>query len=226
MVENKYKVGHPEFLEEAKRLGLSGFQYHQKLIRDGILVKSSDIDKKYRNELVRKKGFNDINEYQRDRFHDRGIYFPMSENEDCSAYLGVYIAEKILLEIFKDIKIMPYGHPGYDFICKGYKVDCKISCLAIRNGWIGWEFEIDYNRLPDYFILVAFNNREEFGLMHLWLIRKNEIIRGKKFYRRKTFRVTDKTRYLLEIKRYELTDKLEHLREYCHKLRDDMLKDR
>lgn len=55
----------------------------------------------------------------------------MSDNIDCSEYLGVYIAErkiarKILLDIFGNIdEEIPYGNPGFDFVCDRNKIDVK-----------------------------------------------------------------------------------------------------
>ncbi len=189
-VDPKYKVGHSEFLKESERFGLTGYQYHQKLINEGILVDPSRIAKihndklaqakgykdhleyssklyydrifyegrspgdiandraqkkgfknhtKYQEFLVQKKGYIDYNEYRREYYYERGIYSPMSDNENCPAHLGVDIAErryarKILPMILgKIIKEMPYGNVGFDFLIDGdIKVDVK-SRKLINN---------------------------------------------------------------------------------------------
>jgi hypothetical protein len=41
--ENKYKPGHPEFLKEAERLGLTGYQYMMQLVKEGILPDPTDV---------------------------------------------------------------------------------------------------------------------------------------------------------------------------------------
>lgn len=50
--------------------------------------------------------------------HKSGHARPLEDAPDCSSYLGVYVAERILSYYFEDITRMPYGHIGYDFICK------------------------------------------------------------------------------------------------------------
>lgn len=43
-LDSKYRVGHPEFLNEAEKLGLAGYQYTQKLIEEGILPDPTNIN--------------------------------------------------------------------------------------------------------------------------------------------------------------------------------------
>lgn len=95
-------------------------------------------------------------------------HLPMSENKKCSSYLGVYVNERLLKHYFDDVEVMPYGNPGYDFVCnKGYKVDAKSSCMR-KNG--GWVFIINHNTTADYFMLVAYDNRDDLNPIHVWLI--------------------------------------------------------
>ena len=94
---------------------------------------------------------------------------PMSKNKECSAFLGVHIAEGVLSQAFKDIQRMPYGYPGYDLICNQKKmIDVKSSCK--RKTWGGWEFNIKYNTIADYFLCLAFDNREDLNPLHAWLL--------------------------------------------------------
>lgn len=112
--------------------------------------------------------------------HKIGISKPMLENKDCSSYLGVHIAEKLLSKVFKNIKQMPYGNIGYDFICsKGMKIDVKSSILIFRKNLPNykgeWHFTIRKNTIADYFLCLAFDNREDKNPQHLWLIPANKI---------------------------------------------------
>lgn len=93
----------------------------------------------------------------------------MSENKECSQYLGIHIVEKLLRNMFNDVIRMPMNHPGYDFICnKGKKIDAKGACIGKnKNNWI---FTINHNTTADYFCCVAFDNREKLNPMHIWLI--------------------------------------------------------
>jgi hypothetical protein len=87
-------------------------------------------------------------ECQRDRRHRNGINQPMSKNRHCSSFLGVVIAEQILSKEFRSIKRMPYGNPGFDFLCgKGKKIDVKSTCRIIRGRWSDtWSFSIKRNQ--------------------------------------------------------------------------------
>lgn len=98
---------------------------------------------------------------------------PMDSYKEYSAYLGVHIAEQALSKVFKDVKTMPYGNSGYDFICnKGKKIDVKAACLQISNGRHGdkWSFAIRHNTTADHFLLLAFDNRVDLTPLHIWLI--------------------------------------------------------
>ena len=99
---------------------------------------------------------------------DRGI-LPMAENKACSIYLGVYVAERILSKVFKDVKRMPCGHKGYDFICnKQKKIDVKSSCRV--GHYAEWLFHIRHNEIADYFLCIAFDNRDDLNPLHLWFL--------------------------------------------------------
>ena len=112
-----------------------------------------------------------------------GTYFsidkrkPRPTNKESANYLGITVAEKVLSNVFKNVEKMPYGNPGYDFICgKGYKVDSKASCKYIHdkrsNSWL---FTINKNKTADYFALLAFDNREDINPLHFWLIPSDVI---------------------------------------------------
>jgi len=99
----------------------------------------------------------------------------MSENRECSAHLGVYRAEKLLRYLYNDVEVMPYGHPGYDIVCnKGKKIDVKSGCITKRGN--GWLFHIKRNTTADYFICIAFDNRNDLNPLHIWMLP------GEKFY--------------------------------------------
>ena len=101
--------------------------------------------------------------------HRKNGALPMNENKECSSYFGVHINERLLRHKFNDVEVMPYGHTGYDFICNhGKKIDSKSSC--IRKNRTGWSFTIKHNTTADYFLLVAYDNREDLNPMYIWLI--------------------------------------------------------
>ena len=91
-----------------------------------------------------------------------------TKNKSCSVYLGVHIAERVLGHVFKDVTRMPINNPGYDFVCnRGKLIDVKSSCQ--RND-LGWDFRIKRNTTADYFLCLAFDNRESLTPLHTWLL--------------------------------------------------------
>ena len=96
----------------------------------------------------------------------------MYENKNCSLYLGVVIAERLIRHLFKDVQVMPNGNPKFDFICnKGKKIDVKSACVTLAHRKNPhWKFFIKRNKVPDFFILVAFDNRTDLNPLHLWMI--------------------------------------------------------
>lgn len=98
---------------------------------------------------------------------------PASENKSCTVYLGCVIAETILSREFPGFVRMPNGNPGYDYDCpKGSKIDVKSSCRRhLKKGGTRWEFRINKNKVPNYFLFLAFGDRNEpLVPEHIWLI--------------------------------------------------------
>lgn len=92
----------------------------------------------------------------------------VAENKDCAPYLGVYVAERVLSSVFKNVERMPYNNPGYDFICgNGFLIDVKASTTRERGDWL---FTINQNKIADYFLCIAFDNRTDLNPLYLWLI--------------------------------------------------------
>ncbi len=101
----------------------------------------------------------------------------MSENKNCPIFLGVHVAERVLSHVFKHVQRMPMHNPGYDFICgRGYKVDVKSSCIRPRKGHSdNWRFHIRGNRIADYFLCLAFDDRTSLNPLHIWLIPAKDV---------------------------------------------------
>lgn len=101
----------------------------------------------------------------------------MSTNRDCSSFLGCHIAERVLSQMFNNsVEVMPYGHKGYDFICgRDYKIDCKSSCLRTDKKQEYWAFDIKRNDEADFFLCLAFDNRDDLKPIHCWLIPGGDI---------------------------------------------------
>jgi hypothetical protein len=100
---------------------------------------------------------------------DQGVR-PFNENKECSQFLGVYVAERVLSYVFKDVERMPMNNPGFDFVCNhGKMIDVKSACLS-GTKYPCWHFRIRRNTTADYFLCLAFDNREELTPLHVWLI--------------------------------------------------------
>ena len=92
-------------------------------------------------------------------------------NKESPAYLGMTVAEQLLEKVFKNVQKMPYGNKGYNFKCSnGFLIDSKASCKIKRNNHNSWAFIIKKNKIPDYFALLAFDNRDDLTPKYFWLI--------------------------------------------------------
>lgn len=110
--------------------------------------------------------------------YKKGINKPMNKNKLCSYFLGVHVAEQVLYNTFKNVSRMPVTNSGYDFVCgKGYKVDVKSACCAFReeNSTGSWSFHIRKNKIADYFLCLAFDNRLDLTPKHIWMIPGHEV---------------------------------------------------
>lgn len=124
------------------------------------------------NNKWQKKNPDKIRKYAARRYQESD-HTSMSENKECSAYLGVYVAERVLSRVFENVEKQPLGNPGYDFICnKGKKIDVKSACSQIGKRCVNkhWSFHTEKNKIPDYFLCLAFDNREDLNPLHLWLM--------------------------------------------------------
>ncbi len=168
----------------------------------------------YVEKWAKEKGYKNSSEYKKEWQWNKGVRSPMSENDDCPQYLGIHMAErniakKILSAIYKDVEDMPYRHQGFDFICdKKFKIDIKSARLIDGQ----WQFQIRYNNIADYFMLIGFNNEKngesELKCINIWWFKNDNIIRGKKFWRREGFYITNKPYYLSKINIYTIKNKL------------------
>ena len=155
---------------EAKYCRVSGVELTEENWTPSARRKGDYICKKCHSERarLRRKENPDKAKAQWTRQHRKNGHLPMDENKDCSLYLGVHIAERLLRHYFKDVEVMPHGNPGYDFICNRDKlIDSKSSCLN-ANGQ--WKFYIDRNVIADFFVCTAFDNREDLNVLHVWMI--------------------------------------------------------
>ena len=140
-------------------------------VNTGDVKKRACVWRKANPEKVKKSG--------RESAYRKGVK-PASENKSCSSYLGCVIAETVLAHEFPGFIRMPYGNPNYDYDCpKGFKIDVKSSCRGyLKNGSNRWSFNMRRNKVPHFFICIAWKDRESLIPEHLWLI-PGYLINGK-----------------------------------------------
>jgi len=235
---SKYDKGSIGWLKEkAKEHGFENIKdYIVWAKENGELPNDADVSRKAREKIIKSMGLNSLKEYkdyhaQKRRYkdsadvlrewrHDTGRQSSMSENKDCSSYLGVEIAEKkiariILPRILGEIKKeMPYKGCRFDYLIEGdIKVDSKAGCLIDGNR--RWSFFINHNDVAGFFLIIAFDSRDNLYCEHIWLFERNEMINGAKFYMRGQFKITNDREYLSEYKKFEVTDKLSEKERHC-----------
>ena len=103
-----------------------------------------------------------------ERYSRNHGHLSMHENKKCALHLGVDVAEELVHQYYNDVVVMPHGNPGFDMICnRGKLIDVKASCLIESRRWI---FHIRRNTIADYFVCVAYDNRKDLNVIHVWMI--------------------------------------------------------
>lgn len=210
---SRYKSGEITLMEYYNQLaikrGFNSYADYQKHLRD---TKGFKTQTEYQDHIAIKNGYNGWADYQLQRSHRLGIRKPLSENKECAQWLGIHISERVLSNIFEHVERMPINNIGFDFICKkGYKIDVKSAC--IRSDRNAWNFGLNNNSIADYFLLLAFDNRNDLNPKHIWLLKNNDSIN------RINITISNSDRVLNKWKRYEQTDKLEQLIACCDVLK-------
>jgi hypothetical protein len=148
---------------------------------------------------------------------------PKHATSESAVYLGTHIAERVLSKVFTNVKRMPYSNPGFDFICRnGYKIDVKCSCLH-RDDYKGyWQFTIRKNKVADYFLLLAFDNRKDLNPKHIWLIKGTDswgIIRNYPVNEHTLISLHNTKNSLKSCEEYEKKDKIKNVVACCNNIK-------
>lgn len=124
-------------------------------------------------EKVKKYSRKWYDEIGREKLGQQSMY----KNKECAAYLGIVIGERLCRHLFKDVQVMPMHNPGFDFVCNhGKKIDIKTGCMCLDHGkYPYWGFKIEYNKIADYFICVAFDNRTDLNPLYIWMIPGSDV---------------------------------------------------
>ena len=188
-------------------------------------------------------------EYDKKLDHNTYGSLPQEENIDCPLYFGQYIEEKYVSQIFEDP--VPFTFPidelgritdtrkPYDFLCKqGFKIKHVASCLRTRKSDnkeidVGsdrkyWGWLIRRNPIPDYWMISGWDNRESLEPLFVWMIKGHEEFltqmmydKGHQFYDRDSFTIYFNEKGIKKMKKYEVTDKLDQLKDVCRLAREE-----
>jgi hypothetical protein len=125
--------------------------------------------------ICRSCAIDEINRRGRERYAKHKHQEQYTPPRDCSVFLGCYVAERVLKHVFNNVKLMPRNNRKFDFICnRGKKIDVKSSCLR-KGDYPRWAFTIGRNKVADYFLCLAFDDREHLNPVHLWLIPGDDV---------------------------------------------------
>ena len=128
-------------------------------------------------------------------------------NKNSTNYLGITIAEQLLIKVFKNVERMPNNNKGFDIICnKGYMIDIK-SSTKMKN-CDAWMFKINRNQIADYFLCIAFDNRSNLNPEHIWLIPSKRI--------NNLVSLTISVSTIEKWSKFELSDKLDKVISCCN----------
>lgn len=140
----------------------SGYKYKNYICKSCMKTQNNEYKHNHKKRL---------NDNRREYLHRIGSNQPMSKNRSCPMFLGIHVAERVLSNVFENVKRMPLHNKGFDFVCaRGYRVDVKASCVHTRDKWSHWQFKIRKNVIADYFLCIAFDNRYALTPLHLWLV--------------------------------------------------------
>lgn len=180
----------------------------------------------YANARAQKLGYKDEAECAKIKRWERGVQRPIEEAKDSGPYFGVCIGEKYVSQTFDNPKTMPYGNPYYDWICKnGLKIQHEARCLCkseCATDGTNSQFKfthIDYNKVADVFILSGWKDRESLEPLHIWAFKKDDIVRREPFWMRDSLSITNSPEGLAEFNDFEVTNRLDKLKEICNKFR-------
>ena len=106
------------------------------------------------------------------KYHISKHGMKMKTNVNCAQYLGINVAERVLSKVFKNVQKMPMHPSGYDFVCnKGKKIDVKSSTTHMStHDTAYWEFTVNKNTVAEFFLCIAFDDRENLTPLHVWLL--------------------------------------------------------
>lgn len=131
--------------------------------------------------------------------HKNGISQSMYKNKKCSSYFGINISESMAITLFDKVERAPNNNPGYDFIGNGFKIDVKGGCRIVRKQHNdSWQFTINENKIADYFLCLAFDNRDDLNPEYIWLI-PGSIVNSKLSIRITISELTKWNKYKLDI---------------------------
>lgn len=213
---------HKSMYKQWKEGDITRKEYRDQWVQRNGYKNLSDYVNQKANQRAISKGYKNFNDYQNQRNHILGLCKSMYEDKNSALYLGVVVAERVLSKVFEEVKRMHHGNPGFDFICKnGYKIDVKSSCLHKTGNHTFWKFNINKNKIADYFLLLAFDNREDLNPKRIWLIKGTEIINACLLNNKESLDITNNKKGRRKYKKYRQTDKLRKTVACCDIMKEE-----
>lgn len=84
-----------------------------------------------------------------------------------------------LPSLFDNAEWMGIENIGYDFLINNKcKLDVKGSCICDGS----WHYIIKKNKIANYFLLFAFDNRIDLNILHIWLVKVNNLSTWKEIW--------------------------------------------
>lgn len=201
----------------------------KKVRKFGHYILMSDGTTRLLDKWAKNKGFENYWEYMDDvaigreftcyeEYMDAWKYYPgmpnpTKENRLLKSFIGSYIAENGISKLFEGCQKMKKNNPGYDIICpKGYKLDVKASVLSRFNTF---GFHIAKNQIADYFILVGFDNVINLKPLYLWILKRDDIVRGRCIKDIEGIYVSNDPESIKQFEKYSRIYKLKELTNIC-----------
>lgn len=171
----------------------------------------------YKNKNAQKLGFENFAEQVKIECWNNGIHEPLELNEDCSPWFGQF-TENLMIHIYPGAKKMPYGNPGFDYLWNGVKIDNKGRCL--EHSWKSqrWKFDIRWNNSAEKFSLSGWDNRKSLVPIVAFEFDRNDIVRGKPFWKRDSISITYTPEGLEQFEDYQID--IEWLKKLCDKQKE------
>jgi hypothetical protein len=169
--------------------------------------------KEYETKCAQNLGFKDRAEERRERRHESGEGLAI-DDKDSPTFFGKF-TENLMIQTFENVITVRHNNPGFDWICKnGDKIENKSACL--KDGNSRWTFNVKYNKIADWFIFSAWDNRDSLTPLYVWILHKNDMVRGRKVCEFEGLSILNNPSGLKDFEEYLTINRLERIKKLCN----------